>query len=248
VVLCGSEPFLYGRAVRRLAVLSALLLVSLSAVALASPDESVTTNEPQPGGTIKADSQPIGSAGKVIVGVAGRLGKTTVGVEGGVKINKETGDAVAACWLAGPGAIPVTNKRIKDILNNDPDIRDAFEAADAKEAVVFCMLLVKTVAENLVNGSRSAVGAQSAASGCSVKPLNLRFTRRNGKKVVTLTKTRPTTRYSCAKAKGGISLTARAPKGRKLSRELGSKLGVGLYKSTDGLPSSGKLTLRYRLR
>lgn len=248
-MLCGSEPFLYGRTVRRLLVLSALLLVSLSAVALASPDESVTTNEPQPGGTIKADSQPIGSVGKVIVGVAGGLGKTTVGVEGGVKISKETGEAVAACWLAGPGAIPVTSKRIKDILNNDPDIHDAFEAADPKEALVFCMLLVRTVAENLVaKGRRSAVGARSAASGCKVKPLNLRFTRRNGNKVVTLAKTRPTTRYSCAKAKGGISLTARAPKGRKLSRELGPKLGVGLYKSTDGPPSSGKLTLRYRLR
>jgi hypothetical protein len=181
----------------------------------------------------------------MLVTVAGGLGKTTVAVEGGKKsISKETGEAVAACWLAGPGAIPVTSARVKDLLDNDPDVQDIFDTADPDEALAFCMFLVRTVAEKLAGPP----GGRTAASGCKAKPINLRFTRRNGKKVVTLAKKRPTTRVTCTKVKGGITLRARRTNGKPLRREVGSKLGVALYKSTDGPPSSGKLTLRYRLR
>jgi hypothetical protein len=47
---------------------------------------------------------------------------------------------------------------------------------------------------------------------------------------------------------GGIDLTATDARGRPLRKALGAKLDVGLYKSTDGPPSNGKMSLRYRLR
>jgi hypothetical protein len=104
--------------------LCAVLAVGITAVSLAATNATVTSNEPQPGGTINASTQPIGSSGKVQVVVKGGLAKTTLVAEGGLeRSGSAQGSAVAACWLAGPGAIPVTNARVKSILENDPDIQ-----------------------------------------------------------------------------------------------------------------------------
>lgn len=233
---------------RLIAIAYTLTAVGLSAVALASPDETVTFNEPQPGGTITAASQPINDAKKVIVGVKGDLAKTTVVVDGGA--HKAAGDAVAACWLAGPGAIPVNNKRIKDILENDPDIQAAHRNASPQLAIRLCMELVAVVGTHLTQRPQQPPRAVAAGSRCQATPINLRFTRRDGKKVVTLAKRKagPKVRYRCRTVAGGIDLTATDTRGRALSGSLGPKLDVGLYKTTDGPPSSGRMSLRYRLR
>jgi hypothetical protein len=225
---------------RRLVCL--LPLLALSAVALASPDETVTFNEPQPGGTITAASQSINSSKKVIVGVKGDLEKTTVVVEGGTR-GKAVGDAVAACWLAGPGAIPVKNARIKNLLETDDEIQETYQSLGPEEAVSFCMAIVSKLAENLGPPPTRAV---ASASRCQASPIVLRFGA-DGPSVAKR-KAGPRTRYRCRMVPGGIDLTATDARGRPLRKALGAKLDVGLYKSTDGPPSNGKMSLRYRLR
>jgi hypothetical protein len=227
--------------------LCAVLAVGITAVSLAATNATVTSNEPQPGGTINASTQPIGSSGKVQVVVKGGLAKTTLVAEGGLeRSGSAQGSAVAACWLAGPGAIPVTNARVKSILENDPDIQQSYDGASRNPqlTLALCMSLVAAVGENLANERR----AVTAATGCSLKPLKLRFRRRNGATVATLAKkTGLDTRYSCSKVRGGLKLTARGG-GKPLSGEVGSTIGLGLYKTTDGPPSSGKLTFKFGLR
>lgn len=230
---------------RLIATASLVAVAAFTAVAVASKDETVSFNEPQPGGTITAASQSINDAKKVIVGVQGDLTKTAVVVDGGTKQTAQ-GDAVAACFLAGPGAIPVNNARIRDILQNDSDIQEGFQELDAHQAVLFCMAIVAKVAANLVDPQR----AVAAGARCAAKPLVLRIAGSGAARRVTLAKRKagPKTRYRCRTVAGGIDLTASDSRGRPLRGALGPKLDVGLYKSTDGPPSDGRMSLRYRLR
>lgn len=213
---------------------------AFAAVAFASPDETVSFSEPQPGGTVNAASQPIGGAKKVIVGVQGDLAKTTVAVDGGFR--KAAGEAVAACWLAGPEAIPVKSEKVKEALRSR-FLQVLMEDAGPEDSINICMVIVRAIAEQL---ARSPDRAVAAAGRCRATPLNFRL----GSKGVTLARPKagPKTRYSCANTAGGINLTARDARGRPLRRALGPKLDVGLYKSTDGPPSNEKMSLRYRLR
>lgn len=228
-------------------VLLATFALGLSGVALASNNESVTFNEPQPGGTLNGASQSITAAHEAIVGVKGDLDKTTVVVEGGIKKHADTvGNAVAACWLAGPGAIPVDNAGLRDLLANDTEINEIYDDLQPDQVVFFCMAIVRTLAEKLVHPDR----AVRSAPRCTAKPLSFRIEpkgKRTTPKLVTAAKARPKTRYTCSKVKGGIKLRARA-KGKPLAGELGPKLDYGMYKSTDGPPSNGKMTMSFRLR
>jgi hypothetical protein len=221
---------------------------SFTAVALASNDETITASEPQPGGTLSGASQSIGGSKGATVSVTGDLRDTTVVLEGGARVSKQSadrGNAVAACWLAGPQAIKVKNDKVREWLASD-DVRDLLrEKPGAGDVLIACMSLVKFIA-NRIGDEPSG----RAAAGCQAAPVNLRFRRRNGRTVLSLATQRqgPTTRYRCKKVAGGIAMSARDKNGKPLKGALGAKLDFGLYKTTKGPPSAGKLKLRFQLR
>lgn len=227
------------------ALVVALVAGTLFAVAaLATPDAMVTAGEPAPGGSVTAASQPIGDSRTVRMDVTGGLGKTTVVAEGGARTNAR-GQAVAACWFAGPESIPIKNARVKRILATDPDIQRVYRNLDARDALLFCMELVAAMGANLALDPRAA----ASAAGCRATPLAFRLKGRKGSRTLTLIRPRrgPRTHYTCTTVAGGIALTARARRGATLRRAVGRSVGLGVYKAPDGPPSSGELAFRFRL-
>ena len=220
----------------------------VSAAALASKDETIAFPEPQPGGTVSGASQDIGTSKGMTVTAKGDLRGTTVATEGGVKgkWSETAGNAVAACWLAGPQAVTVNHEKVREWLRSD-DLQDFAreESVDPYKMLNFCVALVTFIGERL-----SDTPSARASAACRATPVNLRFRRRDGRTVLTQAKRRqgPNTRFSCRTVNGGIALTARDRKGRPLKRSLGSKLDYKLYKTTKGPPSDGKLSLRFQLR
>lgn len=167
----------------------------------------------------------------------GTLAGTTIVGEGERSNATATGELVAACWLAGPDTLPITNASLKKrIAEGIPQ----FETYGPQEALIACMKLVTEIV-------RYPRGISSASACRTTKRLAVNY--RKGRIVsVTVAPKAPAgaVRYTCSATGGVIKLgvTAAGAKGG-LRGAIGPKLDVGVVRSAKAPRRTAKLTLRF---
>lgn len=230
--------------------MSWLAMAILAATAFATRDASIDVAEPAAGGSSTASSQPLGDSSKVAVSVrnsAGDLKASTIVGEGG-SARTGAGDAVAACWLIGPEAIPVKSADVREFLAEER-VQKRFRNASAKQTMSMCIGLVTAL--GLFAGGDSK--ASSSAGGCRVQSVALRVRRRGGRSVVSPAgkrSRRPTVRYRCSGAgRGAVRIAVTGGRaGGALRRQLGPRLDLGVVRHRDAPKRRAKMTIGFGLR
>ncbi len=178
---------------------------------------------------------------------AGNFNGTTVVGAGGRTPAQAAGEAVAACWLIGPDALTITNRRLKELLASSL-MKKRFANASPEAQLRACMYLV-TVLFPLTPTAAVAQRTTQAAGGCRARRIAVAVRKRKGK-VVSLrpAKSRPTAtsiRYSCTASGGAQTITVDGRRKRGLRRALGKKLKLGVVRAKNAPRRAAKVTFTF---
>ena len=225
-----------------------------------------TVPEPQPGGAVEiASPQPLpacpGSSFRAPAAVratcavdltvrssGGDLkGTTVVGEDDLVVANvNRPGEAVAACWLAGPDALTYTNKDIASALKN-PALIAKINRLDPDEALLLCMYLV--LEEGRRHMSRHVSSVSAAAATCPVRRFTLAVHVKNKRlsdpRLVKSPPTATSVRYTCKLSGGTMAVHVSTTGKAGLRGALGTKLDLGVVRSQTAPKRAGKLTFSF---
>jgi hypothetical protein len=157
-----------------------------------------------------------------------------------------TGEAVAACWLLGPGVVKISNASLAKKINSQRFL-DKWNQLDAQGAFRICMLIV-ALAD--ADDSDGVPVAQTTASSCKARPLTFTLKRRRGKttsiKLSTKKPSKSHVRYTCTASSGKLTITAKREAKGGLRKAIGKHLDAAAYRSPNAPPTDAKLAYRFK--
>jgi hypothetical protein len=216
--------------------------------ATAEQGSTKTVAEPAPGGSVTASSPKPVPAGATKVGVTvassgGDLKGTTIVGKG--ELAQKLGEAVAACWLIGPDAIPTNDAALKSSLSSVAANR-FWSHLKPEQQLRLCIFIVFHLDRS--NGFKPR-STQSAAGGCRARRLAFAIRTRNGRIAsVRLAKsalTATSVRYSCTAAGGKTRITVDGRTKGGLRKMLGTKLDLGVVRAKTAPSRGAKLTFTF---
>jgi hypothetical protein len=205
-----------------------------------APGESVVVSSPQnvPEGARTGTLEVTSSTGQL-------PGAAVVAEGDAERRRRVTGEAVAACWLIGPGVIKISNASLAAKIKSKTFL-DKWNQLDAEGAFRICLQIVARA--NLEESQTPPV--VTSAATCRTRPLTFTLKRRRGKVVsIKLSTKKPSkshVRYTCTTSSGKLTIKAKRDAKGGLRKKTGKHLDVAAYRSPNTAPSDSKLAYRFK--
>jgi hypothetical protein len=159
---------------------------------------------------------------------------------------RQQGEAVAACWLIGPGVIKFNNAAVARKLKSDAFLQK-WNQLGAHDSLRLCMLIVAIAGDE---ESNDVPLATTTGSSCKARPLTFTIKKR-GKKTtsIRLSTKKPSKgnlRYTCTGSGGQLTIKAKRDAKGGLRKAIGKHLDMGAYRTPNAPETDQRLAFRFK--